>query len=724
MAKTFVEKKNKNIPLFRWLLLFTILTHLAGLYQFAAPMLLAGNLFGSPRWSAAVIVNASLIIIEIILFCLTWGRFGKHIFRGIHRIALLFSSISWGNLILLVLANVLFTFLALSPTGQFISGSFTRLFLFWSITLAGAFWLRAWNIRAQRSAHLGWIILLSISLLINGFLFTSLSYFQDISRYPFTLSWSETSRYYYASLFFSERIYGASVSPTVLHPSRYLMQSVPFILSHSPLWLHRAWQVFLWITMTLTTAYFIAWRSGIQKKGWLWTGLVMAWAFVFLLVGPVYYHLQVPLILVLWGFNRGKSHHKINRFILNVLVILVASAWAGISRVNWFPVPGLLAATLIFIERPITAARQEDLVEDHPFKLFDWPTWRYGLEAVGWAISGAAVAFFAQSLYILWSGNSTKEFASSFSSDLLWHRLWPSSTYHMGILPGALLASLPLFLLIWGKLREQSSGQPNWKRIHPIRLLGLGTVLFVLFIGGLVVSVKIGGGSNLHNLDAYLALLLISATLFAFDQIAYDRSAGTAPSPLRSDSGLSPQIAPGNGNLSWLLNGRFKIISLALCLVVPIGFTLYSRGPMAQLPDSQQINRGLSAIIRAIEEIEPQNRDILFLSDRHLLTFGYVQGVTLIPDYERVFLMEMAMANNREYLEKFHKKLAEQRFKLIISEPLFIQEKGQRLSFGEENDAWVREVSEYILCYYKSKTFIKPVRIQILIPRENPLTCP
>src|SRR5688572_16916014 len=37
--------------------------------------------------------------------------------------------------------------------------------------------------------------------------------------------------------------------------------------------------------------------------------------------------------------------------------------------------------------------------------------------------------------------------------------------------------------------------------------------------------------------------------------------------------------------------------------------------------------------------------EVLFISQRQLLTFGEIEGVDLVPENELVFLMEMAMSN-------------------------------------------------------------------------------
>ena len=588
--------------------------------------------------------------------------------------------------------------------------------------LSGCFLLKAHNSGLRSPTPIRWFAALIISLVFSVFLYNLFSLFQDISRYPFTLGWSETSRYYYASLFLSERLYGIQTPPSVLHPSRYLMQAAPYLLPGSSLWMHRAWQVFLWISTSLVTAFILARRLGFGKNQLVKTGLFIAWVFVFLMIGPVYYHLQIPLILVLWGFNRDSSARPAARFARNVLIVAAASAWAGISRVNWYPVPGLLAAALFFLEQPIQPGDQKDAPQEKLFApLLSWRVLRYGLAAVAWTVFGTAVAFAAQTAYVLWSGNNAREFTSSFSSDLLWYRLWPSSTYPIGILPGILLVSFPLWLAAWDSLRKITTTHPVWKDIHPIRWLGLSAILLVLFAGGLVVSVKIGGGSNLHNMDAYLSLLLVIVSFVVYKLLRFDRTTQAEPNSTLDQANVAGEVVPASREVQPHTN--LSNASIILNITMVCLFTLFSRSAMPNLPDQETTTRALSIITRAIDSLKKPDPQVLFLTDRHLLTFGYVQGVKLIPEYERVFLMEMAMSGQPEYLDRFHSDLSNHRFDLIISEPLYLQEKGQGEQFGEENDAWVDQVSEEVLCYYKPRTLIKDVRIQILIPRTNPGAC-
>jgi len=126
---------------------------------------------------------------------------------------------------------------------------------------------------------------------------------------------------------------------------------------------------------------------------------------------------------------------------------------------------------------------------------------------------------------------------------------------------------------------------------------------------------------------------------------------------------------------------------------------------------------------RAAAAVQSGN-DVLFVSERQLLTFGDISGVRLVPGYETVFLMEMAMSRNRPYLDAFHRDLREQRFSMIVVHDLETSLQGSGHSFGEENDAWVEEVSEPILCSYEPTTGIPQVSLQLLTPRAVAGSCP
>ncbi len=385
------------------------------------------------------------------------------------------------------------------------------------------------------------------------------------------------------------------------------------------------------------------------------------------------------VILLLWGFDG-------NHFWRSLILVLLASLWAGISRINWLPVPGLLAASLYLLEIPAKGK----------------PIWRYLLPPAIWVVAGTTIAYASQQAYQLWSGNPPAWFGSSFSSDLLWYRLLPNPTFPMGILPSAVLVSLPLIGLIVLRLYDR------WRNYHLVRLLGLISILFVLFLGGVVVSVKIGGGSNLHNLDAYLALLLVITAYIYFDRFAPEHSEALAEK-LHVDSSLN--------SINHIRTMELTLIGLAI--IIPLYFTL-SIGSGIPHRDYKAAQEALQTLKSATQQAVDQGGEVLFINQRHLLTFDYIDGVPLVPEHELVFLMEMAMSNNSTYLDAFQNDIKDQRYAMIVSEPLTTQYQGSSHSFGEENDAWVERVSEPVLCYYEPIQKVEAAGVVLYTPRADP----
>jgi len=155
-----------------------------------------------------------------------------------------------------------------------------HVFLFTPFILAGGLLFKmAWS-------RLGRGMALLITALGYGLVYKAACFLPEISNYPFSLGWSEASRYYYASLYLGERIYGIQAPLSILHPSRYLMQAIPFLLSNSPLWLHRAWQVLLWLVTSGLTGWLVAHRVGQNQSGLVRLALAIG-AILFLFQGPV-----------------------------------------------------------------------------------------------------------------------------------------------------------------------------------------------------------------------------------------------------------------------------------------------------------------------------------------------------------------------------------------------------------------------------------------------------
>jgi hypothetical protein len=236
----------------------------------------------------------------------------------------------------------------------------------------------------------------------------------------------------------------------------------------------------------------------------------------------------------------------------------------------------------------------------------------------------------------------------------------------------------------------------QWKSLHPIRWLGLIVMVIFLFAGSTVVSTKIGGGGDLHNMDTYAVLVAIVALYFIGGQV---------------------EVEPGSPEVGVRLSPVF-----AVALITPLLFLIPMLSPYPRYnhEHNQQAHQQLVDVVNEIGRDGP----VLFINERQLVALGDV-NVPLVYDYEVVTLMEMAMSGNQVYLNRFYNDLASHRFASIISgrQNLVIKQDG---SFAEENNVWNTHVSPYILCYYESNTTIEAddSRIEIYMPRTQLEDCP
>lgn len=667
--------------------------------RIAAQVHAANTFVVSYRWMVVLSVSVLGTLLCVVSLILSWTSHWQPIGRWFWVGLSFLGKQRFVTILLLVFLLGGYGYIVLGPWGRYLTSYPLRLCLFWIAGLVGSVCWIALTSRVNPeplvdSVHTEstsrWITAMAISYLVLGVGYRMAAFLPAVSTYPFSLDWSEASRYYYASLFFGERLYGMRTTPSALHPSRYLLQAIPFWVSGLPLWVHRLWQVFLWVGMTFGTGLLLArrvfsppWRGGVPS-GLPLSGvkaLFIGWVFLFLLQGPVYYHLQVCVLVVLWSYER---HHPIR----STLGVLLASAWAGISRLNWYPMPAMLASVLYFLENPVA------LEEKSPNTLFSASVplhsyqsiRRYLLMPFWWTVCGVATAFLTQAIYVHWAGIDVRWLSSSFTSDLLWYRLWPNATFPLGVLPMILLISAPLFGLVAWKLGG----------IHWVRALGIGGILAIFWIGGLIVSTKIGGGSNLHNLDAFLVLLLVVG---AYDWSGRLRREGECE-PLRNS--LANHFYP-----SWLL---------LPILAIPLFYAIGQGSPLI-LPKRERTEKALAALRELTAQVAVQGGEVLLISQRHLLTFGYLPEVALVEPYENVFLMEMVMAGNSAYLQPFYEDLRQKRFALIVSDPQPSRFKGKTFPFGEENDVWLQRVTQPLMASYRRIESFKEIGMEIYVPK-------
>ena len=535
-----------------------------------------------------------------------------------------------------------------------------RFLILWLFSLTGMYALKTIK------KDLSWLTALLTVALFQTLIHLLATQLSAITSYPFSMGWSETSRHYYPALFLSGKLFGQRLPWPILHPSLHLLLVPPYIFD-APLWFHRFWQVFLRISLLTFTARALLWRLDIKERCVRW--LLWIWMILYLFQGPIYFHLTIPLILMLWGYSTKNDRRT-------WIFLIFASSWSGLSRINWYPMPGILASVLFLLEIPYNGQK----------------FWRYLRKPVIWTMVGFAVAFLTQRGYIAISGIPDPDFFyTSLTSNLLWYRLFPNASYSVGVLPAALIASLPLWLAAILTFR--------WRRadIHPLRLTLLVATLLVFFAGGLLVSMKIGGGVDIHNLDAYLGLLLIVTAYVVFGRYTPE-SGETKTASLHWGAVMLLLAVP-----AWFLLGS------------NIGIKTYDRARTQAIINTLQTR---------VDNVNARGGEILFITQRHLMAMHMLENVIMVPEYEREELMEMAMGNNRDYLEIFRTDMENQRFAAIIVDPLAYRLLGKNYAFGEENNAWVQRVMKPILCNYQEDDIFLADQIAIYIPQGGEQLCP
>jgi hypothetical protein len=236
-----------------------------------------------------------------------------------------------------------------------------------------------------------------------------------------------------------------------------------------------------------------------------------------------------------------------------------------------------------------------------------------------------------------------------------------------------------------------------WK-LDWIQTTAIVVVLVSFFTVGLVISTKIGGGGDLHNLDMYLVTLIVIVTL---------------------------ALSQHQAEIRWPAWAVGLVVLILLMPAYP--FTPLSSNatynPWLDLPKRMAITKTLSTIRTEVQDAAKMG-DVLFMDQRQLLTFGYLPAVPFVPEYEKKYMMDQAMGNNGRYFKDYYKDLANKRFTLIVTEPLRSKLRSEMGGvFSEENDAWVTWVSNPTLCFYEPIYLSRETDVELLVPRANPVGC-
>lgn len=511
------------------------------------------------------------------------------------------------------------------------------------------------------------------SLVLVSGLFLVAAQLIAVNNYPFSLTWSEGNRLYEYSIYFAGRRYEYAGELTAIRGAsgRYLLWGLPFLIPDTPLWVHRLWNAILSTLPHLALGYLLSrWSGWTPRIRWLFA----LWVFLFLAQGPIYTPLILSALLIVVFVRPGKLASSL-------LAAALAGYYASLSRWTWLPA---VPAWTVFVLLTDFSLPQPQQGGNGFAALLSRDALRRLSPIALTALAGLGGGLLANPKLFLPHKLSQ---STALSQPLLWYRLFPNATYPEGVLLALIIACLPLIVLLGWMIATK-----RWQ-INGLQGLAYASALLVFLIGGIVASVKIGGGNNLHNLDMFLVSLAILAGL-TLRNAQLDLPAW--PSVMR--------------------------LALTLTILLPAWAAIRSGSPLKLSPP--EVTRKALENIRSQAAQAAQSGEVLFMDQRQLLTFGLVDGIQLVPEYEKKYMMDRAMAGDSEYFEAFYQDLARHRFALIISDMQFKMIKDSNYAFSEENNVWVKWVSEPLLCYYIPLRTLQNVDIQLLAPNPAAEECP
>ncbi len=482
------------------------------------------------------------------------------------------------------------------------------------------------------------------SLLVFTLSIFLLSKLLNINNYPLSLGWSETTHFAYGYSFYSAFTGENRILLPYMNHSRYLLLSIPWFFNTSDIIFHRFWETSLFITSTLLTAFLLVKRCKFKKP---YNYLFFVWSTLFLLQCPIYYHLLIIPIIIVSTYNHNSK--------LKYLIIFLASIWAGYSRINWLLMPAAISVILYIYDT------MKDIDNNQP-----WTDIKNSF-AIG--VSGLFGGILGYLLVYLGSNQAPQLLTSAFSSLLLWQRLLPSPAYGMGILLWIIIVTSPAIFLILYKNNNLSN------RILKMRYSFVALILAIFFIGGLIVSVKIGGGSDIHNLDGFVLLLLIV--------ILYE---------LSNRLGFS---------IRYFEKSNLYSLGFTLLFLLPGIFTLNSIRRIVT-PDYNLANQTINEIQEIIDTANKDNKEVLLGDQQHLILFGKLTGIEYNSIFEKTLITEAAISLNIKYLQQYNlQPMEDQFFGVLILEPQQWGIKDTKTDrFADENNYYIRIYSKEFRKYY------------------------
>lgn len=529
-----------------------------------------------------------------------------------------------------------------------------------------------------------------VGLLLAAASFTLGWAFTGVVNYPFGLSWSEGNRIWDYSVLFGHRLYNYPADKPIfafIDLGRQALWGLPFLLSKVSITQVRLWDALVSTIPYAVLGWVVFQRDKKHFSTWL---LVGVWTFLFLNQGQIYTPLVLSAILVAIAWRRPLW--------IALPLIVLAGYFAQLARFTWMFAPAIWAGMLYIADNPpdVGVIAKQKVITSASAVLAGF-LGGYLIPHLFKTAQTSLASLSADTLIMSEVSPDTQVISVAglehviSRQPLLWERLLPNQTFGPGILLGLFWATAPLIVLliylVWSR---------RW-RLHWLQGAALVGALLVFLGVGLVVSVKIGGGSNLHNLDMFLIGLVFVAAL------AWKAVGGQALVHLEQES-------------IWVQS----LLALMMFLYV----FPYVRGatPLG-LPSDQTVQKALTEIRQQVEDAS-KTGEVLFIDQRQLLTFGDVPKIPLVVDFEKKYMMDKAMSSDVQYFQPFYEALAQRRYALIVSEPLKENIHQTDYQFGDENNAWVKWVSGPLLCYYRPESTFKSVKVQLLVPREGGSDCP
>jgi hypothetical protein len=508
-----------------------------------------------------------------------------------------------------------------------------------------------------------------------------------IIDYPFSLYWSEGNRFYDYSLMFGQSLYeydGYVVNPYD-SPGRYGLWGILFLWQGLPIWVHRLWNLIL---HTLPVLIFSTLLTRKLEPPAMRHGMLLWISLFLMLLAPLHPpFIVVSVIMVTFAFEKSS--------VIRGASTVIAGCYVAFTRFTWAFAPGAIGmlVDLLLYYPSRQGSRFRRLVPTIAIMIL-------GILPGLLSNLGTFQSTLLNTLYSVLPDPGTVQSTIQGESltaqqPLLWYRLLPNETLGIGVLFLALYYTLPILLILaWLML----SGR--W-RLDWVQKSAIWGILLGFFSFGLLISTKIGGGGDLHNLDMYLITLLVVVVLGLMLQT---NNSGEVRLPV------------------WVMGMALFLIFLPIYLFSPF-YPNARHSSRLDLPGDYQVAETLSKVQQKVKEYAALG-EVLFMDQRQLLTFGYIPDVAFVPEYEKKYLMDQAMANNAEYFHSYYEDLARQRFTLIVTEPLRAEFKDETGGpFTEENDAWVLWVSNPTLCFYESIYLSKRTNLQLLVPKQDPIGC-